>query len=968
MPDKNSVSFQTRARTVDHLGRGQIADLPTAITELWKNAYDAYAKDVSLHIFQGSPEIATVFDDGFGMTRDDFVDRWLVIGTEAKIDTIQETEEERFGLPERPRQGEKGIGRLSAAFIAPVTLVVSKKVGMPFAAALVDWRLFENPFLALSDIRLPVREFDNPVDLKNILPGMYATLRNNVSSDHDSERSEYIREAWAKFSTYEKGKLTRATTTEEALLKGEEYTEGVLKCLEEWFVFQGLNDHGTAMVMIGIMDELAAWVSPGTPDPSTQSAMENLRETLNSFTDALAAQRMAFEYEVWAHQEQGNKRIIGTNDVFGFDDFMGLEHFIYGEFDENGVFKGYVTAYGKDRGEKTFTPKIQVSSDYRGRVGAFKFCIGTFEVIPGSSTHSESQHKILYDMANDFGGLRIYRDGLRVMPYGRPEADFFDIEFRRSKHAGREFWSYRRSFGRVAVSSVENPNLKDKAGREGLVDNRAKRDLKLLVRDLLMEFARRYFGTASPLRVQELPDIVKRNLALKNAAEKARKRRKSNLREFLTGNQNELELQLKEASLIEHDLQKTTGLDELTLIFSRIKDLSETKSLLRPPPAPPKNDNLEEKYRKYRDIYNELSAHIDRVSTMQTKMEAEFGSSTPKQAIQNAFSSRQSRLSSRVDGYLSRLKKQLDGLHLRWCDEANVDRGKYYQQCIDIMNEDPNQFGLVNIINFLDVTFRELEEEISLRYEAYAKDLDQLSAGIDLDGALSYADHNLIRLEEHVEKLNAVAQLGITVEIIGHELETMDQEARRNLKRLPEDVKQTASYKSVFESLTALTDRLRFLAPMKIAGYRAKERITGKEIATYLEDFFEFRFRDDRIKFKATDEFRCIEIFDLRSRIFPVFINLINNAAYWVTRSIDRQIILDVLNKNVIISDSGPGVDPDDIERLFTLFFTRKQGGRGVGLYLAKANLAVGNHSIWYAKDENERILTGANFVVKIKE
>ena len=35
------VTFQTRARTIDHLGREQIADCPTAISELWKNAYDA---------------------------------------------------------------------------------------------------------------------------------------------------------------------------------------------------------------------------------------------------------------------------------------------------------------------------------------------------------------------------------------------------------------------------------------------------------------------------------------------------------------------------------------------------------------------------------------------------------------------------------------------------------------------------------------------------------------------------------------------------------------------------------------------------------------------------------------------------------------------------------------------------------------------------------------------------------------
>lgn len=43
-----SVSFQTKARTVDHLGREQIADTPTAISELWKNAFDAYLSKTTI--------------------------------------------------------------------------------------------------------------------------------------------------------------------------------------------------------------------------------------------------------------------------------------------------------------------------------------------------------------------------------------------------------------------------------------------------------------------------------------------------------------------------------------------------------------------------------------------------------------------------------------------------------------------------------------------------------------------------------------------------------------------------------------------------------------------------------------------------------------------------------------------------------------------------------------------------------
>src|SRR3954462_7774941 len=93
------VAFQTRARTIDHLGRTQIADAPTAVSELWKNAYDAYARNVALHIFDGARPVAAVLDDGSGMDRDDFEDRWLVIGTETKFGGGDSSDPERFGLP-----------------------------------------------------------------------------------------------------------------------------------------------------------------------------------------------------------------------------------------------------------------------------------------------------------------------------------------------------------------------------------------------------------------------------------------------------------------------------------------------------------------------------------------------------------------------------------------------------------------------------------------------------------------------------------------------------------------------------------------------------------------------------------------------------------------------------------------------------------------------------------------------------
>ena len=109
------IAFQTRARTVDHLGREQIADCPTAISELWKNAFDAYARTVELNIYAGTEPIAAMVDDGHGMSREEFENRWLVVGTESRVTRQRTTLADRNGLKLRPRQGQKGIGRLSCA-------------------------------------------------------------------------------------------------------------------------------------------------------------------------------------------------------------------------------------------------------------------------------------------------------------------------------------------------------------------------------------------------------------------------------------------------------------------------------------------------------------------------------------------------------------------------------------------------------------------------------------------------------------------------------------------------------------------------------------------------------------------------------------------------------------------------------------------------------------------------------------
>src|SRR6185503_11414997 len=156
------AKFKTRARAVDMLGRQQIAGIPTAISELFKNAHDAYADQVVVDSYR-SDGLFVLRDDGLGMTRQDFESRWLTLGTESKLDAgvglkpppIDATK------PLRPILGEKGIGRLSIAVIGPQVLILTrpKRKRHELTAAFIHWGLFECPGVNLDQINIPIQTF-----------------------------------------------------------------------------------------------------------------------------------------------------------------------------------------------------------------------------------------------------------------------------------------------------------------------------------------------------------------------------------------------------------------------------------------------------------------------------------------------------------------------------------------------------------------------------------------------------------------------------------------------------------------------------------------------------------------------------------------------------------------------------------------------------------------------------------------
>lgn len=113
------AQMRVLARTVDLLGRQQIATVQNAVVELFKNAYDAGASYIQVdyceHFCADGTDLISIRDNGEGMSYEDFLNKWLVIGTDNKVNIASA----------RGQTGEKGIGRLSIALLGDMVLILS---------------------------------------------------------------------------------------------------------------------------------------------------------------------------------------------------------------------------------------------------------------------------------------------------------------------------------------------------------------------------------------------------------------------------------------------------------------------------------------------------------------------------------------------------------------------------------------------------------------------------------------------------------------------------------------------------------------------------------------------------------------------------------------------------------------------------------------------------------------------------
>jgi signal transduction histidine kinase len=89
-----------------------------------------------------------------------------------------------------------------------------------------------------------------------------------------------------------------------------------------------------------------------------------------------------------------------------------------------------------------------------------------------------------------------------------------------------------------------------------------------------------------------------------------------------------------------------------------------------------------------------------------------------------------------------------------------------------------------------------------------------------------------------------------------------------------------------------------------------------------------------------------------------VILNLLLNAveAMGSTEAGARELLISTEQDHrsvlVAVHDSGPGIDPDQLDRVFDAFYTTKSSGMGMGLSICRSIIAAHGGRLWAEANE----------------
>ncbi|TRC77471.1 ATP-binding protein [Mesorhizobium sp. WSM4307] len=956
------------------LGRQQIAGIPTAIHELFKNAHDAYANRVEVDYFRAD-DLLVLRDDGYGMSREEFEKRWLTIGTEAKVGANNDLDSPiPEGMTRRPIMGEKGIGRLAIAAVGPQVLVLTRagktRPVSNLVVCLIHWGLFELPGIDLAQIDIPIVE----------LPGGTLPDRALVHTLVDAIRANLHALGGAV------APVAKARIEQELVLADFDIDNVARKLRAPSLADDGCGTH--------------FYVRPANPilradiDGKAEDAASPLEKMLLGFSNTMMPERAAsqFDAEFRDHREDGVvDELIGGSTFFTPEEFNSADHHVQGRFDEFGQFSGTVAVY-----DQPAVPHKIVWPEAAGRqteCGPFRIAFGYVQGLAKDSRLPPDEWALISAKLNRIGGLYVYRDGIRILPYGNSDYDFLNIERRRTKSAQDWYFSYRRIMGAIEISYQDNFNLVEKAGREGFRANVAYRQMTNMLENFFSRLAIDFFRPNSVFGTEFNAQKAALNREVAVLARReglSRKRRQDFTARLATffddlegGKQafqtksllEDVRSRLRVASniadpdrasavLLEIEQNARAGMRSLveSSKISKPRGLGLSRAVAADWNAYLKNfDKLET------DIFEPVADEIFSLigaAGKQRGLDERRRLSAGLEARKQGVTGDATRLRREVKERVTELSENVD----------EAIRTSISQLSIEIEGTFA-EFNRTNTSSLSDMQLRSLQSDWEHRIDASALEAQNSLEGLrdqlmsltgavkqreTLDEVTGALEGQVEAYREQLDSYVELAQVGMALGIVQHEFSNSVRSIKGVIRRLKPWAAGTPDLNELYTDLKTSFEHLEtylgLFAPMSRRLNRSAVDLSGEEIRNYLDEVFGDRLHRHKVVITATPNFLRKSVHVYASNILPVFVNLVDNAIYWMTTVPRgrRHILLDADARSFVVANTGPGIDRRISSRIFDFGETTKPGGRGMGLYLSRQALLKEGYDISLMQEGSE--------------
>tara|TARA_R110000868_G_scaffold411688_1_gene707526 strand:+ start:2123 stop:4366 length:2244 start_codon:yes stop_codon:yes gene_type:complete len=443
---KEKFKIRPYARLLTMLGEQLIKNETIALVELIKNSYDADSewvqirlndfeidKDDSDRLIATKSSTIEIEDDGEGMTFDVVKDSWMNPATPVKLIKKKDAESRITKNKNRIIQGEKGIGRF-AIYKLGSKIEITTRSQETKQEIYVDNDLsrFDSDFLTEND-----QEKEIFLDDIEIAYELRPTAKTII------EKEIVIR--LEKRKRKPNGTLIRISN-----IKGEWSVKKLENILEEMsklelsskkssepkFIYD-IKLNGKSIFKENELEDKLETYFPKAPLQITKGHFNDIERTfefiLNGkpLTIDVSQLNGIREYKNRFIIEQNGRRLVKPITCGPFD----FEFYVFD------LTSKAPPKYKLQRPEREFVKK----------------------------------HRIY-----------LYRDGIRVYPYGDPNDDWLGIDVLRGVNRAGDYLSMDQTVGFVEISQEKNPKLKDKTNREGLIEiGGVLEDFKVLLQSLL---------------------------------------------------------------------------------------------------------------------------------------------------------------------------------------------------------------------------------------------------------------------------------------------------------------------------------------------------------------------------------------------------------------------------------------------------------------------------------------------------